>query len=49
MIKYILDGFSMILFFAAMYFLLIVGDVWENKIRCEHGYQPACQAYNIGK
>lgn len=44
MIRFILDGISMLLFFSLMYALLIVGDVWENKIRCERGYIPACEA-----
>ena len=44
MIRFILDGISMLLFFSLMYALLIVGDVWENKIRCERGYIPACKA-----
>jgi len=48
MIRYILDCISMLVFFAIMYFAFIIGDVYENKIRCERGYQPACQAYNIG-
>ncbi len=49
MIKYILDGISMLLFFGLLYALLIIGDVWENKVRCDRGYTPACQAYNISE
>lgn len=49
MIKYILEGLPLLLFFCLLYALLIVGDVWENQIRCSRGYQPACQALNIDK
>lgn len=49
MIRYILDGISMLLFFGLLYALLIIGDVWENKIRCERGYQPACQALDLSR
>ena len=49
MIKNILDFISMAAFFALLYFLLIIGDVWENKVRCDRGYTPACQAYNISE
>jgi hypothetical protein len=49
MIKNILDFISLVTFFAFLYFLLIIGDVWENKVRCDRGYTPACQAYNISE
>lgn len=49
MIKYVVDGISMLVFIGLFYTLLIVGDVWENKIRCERGYQPACQALRLDR
>lgn len=44
MLRLFLDGLAMVVFFALMYFALIIGDVWENKVRCERGYYPACES-----
>ena len=47
MLRFVLDGISMLLVLCVMYFLLIFGDIWDNKVRCDRGYEPACQALNM--
>lgn len=47
MLRFVLDGISMLLVLCVMYFLLIFGDIWDNKVRCDRGYEPACRALSM--
>jgi hypothetical protein len=43
MIKLLFQCLLGMMFVFAMYILLIIGSVWEDEVRCNNGYQPACE------
>ena len=35
------------LFFAELYFIMVIGAAWENGVRCENGAKEYCQTQGV--
>lgn len=46
MLRDILDAVGFVGLCASMYFMIVIGSAWENKVRCENGYIELCEVEN---